>query len=563
MHCQCYASTENDVEDMNCKELVGVDGDKHCTGPAMVDGISLGGADIGSIYKVKTNNRAPNIQIENTADAASPMLMTPGDVNENELIYAFSHKDAAQDFYKMLYDTMKSNNSKQIYLTNHFLKCGCESFCLDDEPDEENDNQPQATCYVEEVCGESVYKISYSDYFPAEMKPDWAEIGTTDVMDWFSACAYGQYQCKVHPNSDFKMFEGIPTSSGKKNKFPNEYRYNKYEDYPEVYGLGGHAKEGFPTATSGAPHIMWTCPSRTQRDDLHRFGKIIKETSYMRGDYKKPTQHVPKVPCPPEIMDPPSEPELPPPIGPNCTDVDHAGYCIQLPGGTCFIREPIKNCIELDFVIETTANEDRIDGESIRVYSNVQEWVVACIEISTDCSYWAASTGELTFKGGPKAEASVSDENGWMFTLSNRVVNNKNTMIDGEMYFDCSSWESAYGAKNVSSIMNEDLHFWFLHSYFVSFILPVILSSLIFFFLSVLLRFSSFDVYSSLTVPPTGTVCLATLTVIYSRLKIRPRNVPMHLQNTLLQHHHYRHSLRMSRQCHQRYVTNPIWTARI
>ena len=78
--------------------------------------------------------------------------------------------------------------------------------------------------------------------------------------------------------------------------------------------------------------------------------------------------------------------------------------------------------------------------------------MVACIEISTDCSYWAASTGELTFKGGPKAEASVSDENGWMFTLSNRVVNNKNTMIDGEIYFDCSSWESAYGAKNVSSI---------------------------------------------------------------------------------------------------------------
>ena len=55
VHCQCYKADtigEKPVEEAVCKERVGKDGDKHCTGPAMMDCLSLGGADMGSIYKV-------------------------------------------------------------------------------------------------------------------------------------------------------------------------------------------------------------------------------------------------------------------------------------------------------------------------------------------------------------------------------------------------------------------------------------------------------------------------------------------------------------------------------
>ena len=55
VHCQCYKADtigEKPVEEAICKERVGKDGDKHCTGPAMMDGLSLGGANMGSIYKV-------------------------------------------------------------------------------------------------------------------------------------------------------------------------------------------------------------------------------------------------------------------------------------------------------------------------------------------------------------------------------------------------------------------------------------------------------------------------------------------------------------------------------
>jgi len=56
VHCQCYRPTKTGgtkpVEAADCHDRVGRDGEKHCTGPAMLDGISLGGADMGSIYKV-------------------------------------------------------------------------------------------------------------------------------------------------------------------------------------------------------------------------------------------------------------------------------------------------------------------------------------------------------------------------------------------------------------------------------------------------------------------------------------------------------------------------------
>ena len=58
VHCQCYHSDQVEhgfmagIERANCNALVGKDGDKHCIGPGIIDGISMGGADMGSIYLV-------------------------------------------------------------------------------------------------------------------------------------------------------------------------------------------------------------------------------------------------------------------------------------------------------------------------------------------------------------------------------------------------------------------------------------------------------------------------------------------------------------------------------
>jgi len=54
-----------------------------------------------------------------------------------ELVYAFSHREAYYDFLNMLKDSIKSSNSEHIFLTNHFMKCGCESFCYDNSKDED------------------------------------------------------------------------------------------------------------------------------------------------------------------------------------------------------------------------------------------------------------------------------------------------------------------------------------------------------------------------------------------------------------------------------------------
>jgi len=57
VHCQCYSDervSDKDVENKNCNEFVGGGGKKHCTGSGMIDGLSMGGADIGSIYEVPT-----------------------------------------------------------------------------------------------------------------------------------------------------------------------------------------------------------------------------------------------------------------------------------------------------------------------------------------------------------------------------------------------------------------------------------------------------------------------------------------------------------------------------
>ena len=75
VHCQCYKADtigEKPVEDAVCKERVGKDGDKHCTGPAMKDDVSLGGADVGSIYKVKTTCQDPTSNMPTISGSIFP-----------------------------------------------------------------------------------------------------------------------------------------------------------------------------------------------------------------------------------------------------------------------------------------------------------------------------------------------------------------------------------------------------------------------------------------------------------------------------------------------------------
>jgi hypothetical protein len=54
VHCQCYTRErfgDKPFETADCNALV--TGDKfHCTGSAVIDGISMGWANIGSIYEV-------------------------------------------------------------------------------------------------------------------------------------------------------------------------------------------------------------------------------------------------------------------------------------------------------------------------------------------------------------------------------------------------------------------------------------------------------------------------------------------------------------------------------
>ena len=79
VHCQCYKANKigkKPVEEAVCKERVGRDGDKHCTGPAMMDGLSLGGADMGSIYEVdsRTTCRDPEESISTTIEPTDTEL---------------------------------------------------------------------------------------------------------------------------------------------------------------------------------------------------------------------------------------------------------------------------------------------------------------------------------------------------------------------------------------------------------------------------------------------------------------------------------------------------------
>jgi len=375
----------------------------------------------------------------------------PVDGASIELIYAFSHKDAKYDFYKMVHDAMKSSNNDNIFGTNHFLKCGCESFCMDDEP---NEGQEQATCYAEEVCGKRIFKIQYKENYPEDKKPSWYEEGTTQVMEWFSACASAQHGCEKVPESEMKYsapFEG--TGYDRKSvRYPKVFQRTKYQGYEYIYGLGG--TKGFPSATHGEkPMVAWYCSSKKAQKDLIDFGETIAATEFMR-DAGLVDMSIPTKPCEPEIINPPEPPEVPPPVGPPCDDVNHNGFCIQLPGGTCYIREPT-TCIEVDFVMQTSSNEYEYEAadnagvdSSLRIFSDVAEWMQTCIDVGTDCTYYDGGGGSMLYNGYPNTNP-IFDDYGWNLGLFNRVTKGQDTVTPkADIFYDCLSWEGVYGAKN-------------------------------------------------------------------------------------------------------------------
>lgn len=365
----------------------------------------------------------------------------PGGANDDaaELVWAFSNKDAEYDFRLMVEDAINSKYREKIFKTNHFLQCGCESFCW---------NAPEypsskATCYVEEMCGVRVFKIAYEDSYPDQDKPEWHEHGTTEVMEWFDYCSRAQYGCTlVEEMSAKSLFEGSGWAHDSK-RFPEVWESDD-PDLGHLYQLGGMKEEGFPTARKNEGHITWKCPNLDARTNLKDWGERVKVKSFMRDSGIG--LNVPDLPCEPEVINLPEYSEIPPAIGPDCGDIDHSGFCMQLPGGTCYIRDPIENCMEVDFVVQTDTK--------LEVFSDVQEWHKICVEYGTGCLKQPTPSGKepgvFTNIGAPGSSVYYDSTIGWYLQVYNEKKNRENTFTGWPLEFHCDVWDLAYSAQNVS-----------------------------------------------------------------------------------------------------------------
>lgn len=365
-----------------------------------------------------------------------------------ELLYAFSNSEAHYDFYKMMRDAMRSSNKKHIFLTNHFLRCECESFCMDeDEPFDEV--HVQATCYVEELCGERVFQIAYTDDYPNDKKATWASTGTTQIMEWFDECAFAMYGCTEIEGSDKSTFRGTYWNKQYEG-YPKVFQYHSWNGANNVYGLGGDRYDGFPfSTTTKEPQIAWTCPTYSHKTELRKFGELVASTQFMRDAGLETSVPAQQNPCEPEVFNPPEPPELPPPVGPKCEDIHHVGYCYQMPGATCYAATAVETCSEVDFVM--------INETSTYVYGDVAEWTDACIGSGTNCKKddrHANDQGTLLYTGAPYAFPLHIDSDAyeWYFLLGNFRKNGVDT-LDGYLYYNCDTWEGSYGAQNVSQLL--------------------------------------------------------------------------------------------------------------
>ena len=228
--------------------------------------------DCPESYCLKVNG--PSIIRRTTGNSNNVFELSP------ELSYAFSHKSAWYDFHNMFEYMTGTSTRRKAFLTNHFLRCGMESFCMSEDNPFDN-VQVQATCYVDELCGERVFMIAYTDDYPQYQKAAWALNGTTEVMEWFDECALAMYNCIETDDSDKSMFKGTSSDSNWYKGYPREFKYENNQT-SFVYGLGGNRRYGFPGGSDKQAHVAWTCPTVQHRNKLENFGQYVKEAEFMR-----------------------------------------------------------------------------------------------------------------------------------------------------------------------------------------------------------------------------------------------------------------------------------------
>jgi hypothetical protein len=219
--------------------------------------------------------------------------------------------------------------------------------------------------------------------------------------------------------------------------------------FDNVYGLGGNKFYGFPNAdTVNEPQIAWTCPTASHMAELEKFGQCVAKAEFFRDSGLDTS--LPTLPCPIETLELPDPPNLPPPVGTSCEDIDDDYvYCYQMPGGTCYAITTDADCENLIFLL--------VNGTATKVYDDVAMWNDDCLE-SVGCSRipeYATMDGALTKKGHPLGLPHWSSPLGWQFLLVNwsrGSPNGDDTVVGGNnmIYYNCSTWESSYGAKNVS-----------------------------------------------------------------------------------------------------------------
>ena len=54
-------------------------------------------------------------------------------VDEQGITWAFTDHDALMDFKLIMTNAISNDNSEKIFLTNNFVRCGCEPMCIDDQ----------------------------------------------------------------------------------------------------------------------------------------------------------------------------------------------------------------------------------------------------------------------------------------------------------------------------------------------------------------------------------------------------------------------------------------------
>eukprot|EP00537_Pseudo-nitzschia_pungens_P012634 CAMPEP_0172390452 /NCGR_PEP_ID=MMETSP1061-20121228/7091_1 /TAXON_ID=37318 /ORGANISM="Pseudo-nitzschia pungens, Strain cf. pungens" /LENGTH=1397 /DNA_ID=CAMNT_0013120835 /DNA_START=294 /DNA_END=4487 /DNA_ORIENTATION=- len=394
---------------------------------------------------VFTGDRAPNYRTEVLSygitecpetyciKVVGPALgrKVKGKIVTNEttsLLYAFSSRDAWLDFYGFLAGTMVSYYKDNIFKTNAFMKCGCESFCHDNDLKLNS----QATCYVEEQCGTKTFQIAYSKEYPSEKRVSWEKTGTTKVMGWFNECADAMFGCNL--SSDSK-----PLSSFAGGSYLPPATY--FSTSIKTFSFGGDVLRGFPEGTS-SPQIIWSCPATDKLSALKTFGDNFLSTGLWRNSDS--TSSLPKLPC----DDKPDPPTYPPPqtrTGPACDQLKHKGFCFELPSGTCYIKEATENCSAVDFVFKNST--------SSFVTGDVAEWYKYCVSEGTSCPYWKEySNGELTYKGMPTSVASYMEySKTWLTVVFNRVTEKKESTLKGSDVYKCGDWVNAYIAQNFTN----------------------------------------------------------------------------------------------------------------